>query len=157
MWGYQLYFGADPNGVAYQNVTAVEPRQWTPYPAGVPTGVYYLRGRARDIAGNWSAWTNLFTFRYDGTPPENPANVTHTAGITSTVWQRLTNTADFTWPAPHDEGSGIKGYVCLLGDGAGWRDDRCDDGRRLCVGGPVVRGERGLHRLPAAAQRGQRG
>jgi len=115
VWGYQFYFGQDPNGINYHTITADQPRQWMPQPNGVRTGIYYLRGRTRDVAGNWSAWTNLFTFRYDETPPENPTDVTHTTGITNTVWQRLTNTADFRWPIPHDEGSGIQGYSVYWG------------------------------------------
>jgi murein DD-endopeptidase MepM/ murein hydrolase activator NlpD len=115
VWGYQFHFGKDPNGIGYQTFRASEPRQWMPQPDGVHTGVYYLRGRARDNAGNWSAWTNLFTFRYDETPPENPEDIVHTAGITSTVWQRVTNTPDFAWTTPHDEGSGVQGYYVYWG------------------------------------------
>ncbi len=81
VWGYQFYFGTDPNGVAYQTFLASDPRQWTPQPGGVRTGTYYLRGRTRDNAGNWSNWVTLFTFRYDGTPPENPKEASHAAGI----------------------------------------------------------------------------
>ncbi len=124
VWGYQFYFGPDPNGVAYQTFLASDPRQWTPQPGGVRTGAYYLRGRTRDNAGNWSAWTDLFTFRYDGTPPENPREATHAAGIKNDTWQRITNLADFTWPVPHDEGSGIKGYYVFWGtDPAGTSSD----------------------------------
>lgn len=115
VWGYQFYFDTDPNGVGYQTFRASDSRQWTPQPNGVRTGTYYLRGRTRDNAGNWSAWTNLFTFRYDGTPPENPTGVTHAAGIANDTWQRTTNTADFSWSTPHDEGSGVKGYYVYWG------------------------------------------
>lgn len=115
VWGYQFYFGTDPSGVSYQTFLAGDPREWTPQPGGVRTGTYYLRGRTRDVAGNWSAWTDLFTFRYDGTPPENPSGVTHAAGIANDTWQRITNLADFTWPVPHDEGSGIQGYFAYWG------------------------------------------
>ena len=124
VWGYQFYFGPDPNGVAYQTFLASDPREWTPQPGGVRTDTYYLRGRTRDNAGNWSAWTNLFTFRYDGTPPENPGEATHAAGIVNDTWQRITNLADFTWPVPHDKGSGIKGYYAYWGaDPAGTSSD----------------------------------
>ncbi len=117
VWGYQFYFDTDPNGVTIQRTfTAAEQRQWTPQPNGVRTGTYYLRGRTRDNAGNWSAWTTLFIFRYDNTPPENPTGVRHAANITSTVWQTTTRLADFTWSVPHDEGSGIKGYYVFWGD-----------------------------------------
>jgi hypothetical protein len=124
VWGYQFYFGPDPNGVAYQTFLASDPREWTPQPGGVRTGTYYLRGRTRDNAGNWSNWLSLFTFRYDGTPPENPGEATHAAGIKNDTWQRITNLADFTWPVPHDEGSGIKGYYRYWGaDPAGTSSD----------------------------------
>jgi murein DD-endopeptidase MepM/ murein hydrolase activator NlpD len=112
--GYQFYFGSDPNGIGYTNILASEPRQWTPFPAGMPTGTYYLRARTQDNAKNWSAWATLFTFRYDNTPPENPADVTHSAGITTT-WQNTTNIANFTWPRAHDEGSGVQGYYVYWG------------------------------------------
>ncbi len=86
-----------------------------PCPQVARTGTYYLRGRTRDVAGNWSAWTDLFTYRYDGTPPENPTGVSHALGIESTVWQRSSSAADFSWPVPHDEGSGIQGYQTYWG------------------------------------------
>lgn len=131
LWGYQLSFGPDPNGqVVHRSITAAEPRQWTPQPGGVRTGTYYLRLRAGDSAGNWSAWTTLFTFRYDGTPPENPTGVTHAAGVASEVWQRTTSTADFSWATPHDEGSGIKDYLAYWGsDPAGTSASALTTGR----------------------------
>jgi uncharacterized repeat protein (TIGR02543 family) len=112
--GYQFYFGYDPDGIGYRNILASEPRQWTPFPAGLPTGTSYLRARTQDNAGNWSEWASLFTFRYDNTPPENPLEVTHAEGIT-TAWQNATSTADFSWSTAHDEGSGIKGYHVYWG------------------------------------------
>jgi len=112
--GYQFYFGLDAQGNGYDNILASAPLQYNPYPSGVHTGTYYLRGRTQDVAGNWSAWTDLFTFLYDGTPPENPADVTHSLGITAT-WQNLSNLADFAWPVPHDEGSGVQGYYVYWG------------------------------------------
>ncbi len=116
LWGYQFYFGDNPNGEGYQSFTADQPRQWTPLPAGVRTGTYYLRGRARDNAGSYSLWATLFTYRYDGSAPENPETATHAAGATNDTWQRTTSQPNFTWPAPHDEGSGIKGYAIYWGD-----------------------------------------
>lgn len=122
LWGYQLYFGTDSNGIGYQSFRAAANRQWTPQPDGLRTGSYYLRIRTADLAGdvpdapgNWSDWTTLFTFRYDGTAPENPSNITHTAPITNNVWQRTTARPDFAWPPPTDEGSGIKGYNLYWG------------------------------------------
>jgi hypothetical protein len=117
--GYQLYFGTDANGTAVHfDVGAGAPRTLTPNNLGVATGTYTLRGRTWDRAGNTSAWATLFTFRYDGTPPENPTAATHALGATvvrNDVWQRTTSQADFTWPVPHDEGSGVKGYSVYWG------------------------------------------
>lgn len=81
----------------------------------VRTGTHTLRGRTRDQAGNFSNWVDMFTLRYDNTAPENPKEATHTGGIQNDIWQRTTNQADFTWPVPHDEGSGIKGYQLYWG------------------------------------------
>lgn len=122
--GYQFYFGTDANGTAVHfDVGAGAARTLTPNNLGVATGTYYLRGRTWDRAGNASAWQTLFTFRYDGTPPENPTAATHALGATvvrNDVWQRASSVADFTWPVPHDEGSGVKGYsVYWGGDPAG--------------------------------------
>lgn len=97
-------------------IPASQQRTWTPNkPGGLRTGDYHLRGRVSDHAGNWSAWGDLFTFRYDKTAPENPSTVTHAAGIASEVWQNTTSVPNFTWPAAHDEGSGIKGYYAVWG------------------------------------------
>ncbi len=118
LWGYQFYFGEEPNGEAYQSFRAVaeQPREWTPLPGGVRTATYYLRGRTRDIAGNFSPWATLFIYRYDGTVPENPETAIHAGGVTNDTWQRTTSQPNFTWPVPHDEGSGIKGYSIYWGD-----------------------------------------
>jgi len=115
--GYEMYFGDDPNGQAV-HIRPATPVQWTPLPGGVRTGAYYLRGRALDNASNRSIWTTLFNFRYDGTPPENPSSITHAAGteaVRNDIWQRVSNVADFTWPVPRDDGSGIKGYQVYWG------------------------------------------
>ncbi len=56
----------------------------------------------------------MYTYRYDGTPPENPTDIIHTQGITQT-WQNTTSIANFSWPASHDEGSGTQGYYTYWG------------------------------------------
>lgn len=115
IWGYQFCFAPDPACVGYQSFFATDTRQWIPQPNGVRTGTYYLRGRTRDNAGNWSAWSTLFIFRYDGTPPANPLDAVHADGIPSTDWQSRTSVAHFTWRLPEDEGAGIKGYYIYWG------------------------------------------
>lgn len=113
--GYELYFGDNPNGEGYQWIDVSAARQWNPQPGGVRTGTYYLRGRSRDVANNSSPFITLFTFRYDGTPPANPKNVTHAQGAQNDTWQTTINVPNFTWAAATDEGSGIKGYFVYWG------------------------------------------
>ncbi|MEZ4867551.1 MAG: hypothetical protein R3C14_39860 [Caldilineaceae bacterium] len=121
---YELYFGPDANSDQIQSfVAATADRRWTPLPNGVRTGAYYLRARACDNAGNYSAWSTLFTFRYDVTPPANPTEASHTANLISGSWQRTSAAADFTWPVPNDEGSGIKGYYVYWGDQPEGKDE----------------------------------
>lgn len=116
VWGYQFYFGAEPDGTsAHRTFTAAEERMWQPRPEGVRTDTYYLRGRTRDNAGNWSDWATLFVFRYDGTPPDNPDMATHDGGVAHRVWQRSTSHADFRWETPQDLGSGVDGYHVYWG------------------------------------------
>jgi len=116
VWGYQFYFDVDPAGVSYQSFLAGDPLTWTPFPAGVRTGTYYLRGRTRDHAGNFSAWSDLCTFRFDGAPPANPGAATHAAPIASNTWQTTTAIAAFSWPPAYDEGSGLLGYQIYWGE-----------------------------------------
>lgn len=107
--GYQIYWGDQPGGEG--SIWAVNP---TYNPAAVPTGSYHLRGRTRDNAGNWSNWVDLFTFRYDGTPPHNP-EVVNDDGVASGTWQNMVRVADFSWGPPYDDGSGVAGYYVYWG------------------------------------------
>ena len=93
IWGYQFYFGLDPTGVGYTTIAADAPLEYAPFLDGVRTETYYLRGRTRDTAGNWSGWADLFTFRYDGTPPENPSEITQIDGVANDTWQKTSNRA----------------------------------------------------------------
>ncbi|MBK8046506.1 MAG: hypothetical protein IPK16_04845 [Anaerolineales bacterium] len=88
-------------------------RQFAPGTLG--TGAYVLTARSVDVASNMSAASTLFTFRYDGTAPENPDSATHAAGVLNSTWQRLSNLANFTWPAANDQGSGINDYLVYWG------------------------------------------
>jgi alkyl hydroperoxide reductase subunit AhpC len=37
-------------------------------PSPVSTGIYYLRIKTKDTAGNEARWQTLFIFKHDGTP-----------------------------------------------------------------------------------------
>jgi hypothetical protein len=86
-------------------------------PPAVPTGEHQLRVYARDSAGNVGPEGPVFTFRYDGTPPHAP-DIQNNDGVASGVWQNQVRTANFSWPTPHDEGSGIAGYNVYWGPSA---------------------------------------
>jgi len=82
--------------------------------AAQTTGAYRLSLRAQDVAGNWSAWADRFTFRFDNTPPAPPAGLIHTAGIVHNVWQSSVADAAFTWQFS-DPGIGTGGYDLYWG------------------------------------------
>jgi hypothetical protein len=67
--GYYWYFGTDSNA---------DPTVWTTSagcdPSAVSSGIYYLRVKTEDNAGNRSSPLTLFTFRYDGTAPSTTAS-----------------------------------------------------------------------------------
>ncbi len=57
--GYYVYFGANPSGTSSTYTTS------TSYnPSAVSEGIYYLRLRTKDNAGNLSGWQTRFTFVY---------------------------------------------------------------------------------------------
>jgi len=87
-------------------------------PPAVPTGEHQLHVYARDSAGNVGPEGPVFTFRYDGTPPHAP-DVENNYNVSSGVWQNQVRTANFSWPTPHDEGSGIAGYNVYWGPDPG--------------------------------------
>jgi hypothetical protein len=139
--GYQfMYVNQTTAALVNQNFTAADPRTWSPYQFGFPSGTYLLRGRAGDRAGNWTPWRDLYVIRADNTPPTNPNTVEHLAGILSTVPQNLTRVADFRWSPAVDAGAGIDGCYIYWGsedDGVGvdssfTRDNRYQSAEPLC-------------------------
>ena len=106
---YQFYWGTDSKWDRVPDFSIRRTPHLDPGPRGCHTGTYYLRGRSGDVASNWSSWVSLFTFRYDGTPPENPTGITASPAITNDVWQRATNLPAFSWAVAYDEGSGVQG------------------------------------------------
>ena len=114
---YELSWSPNPASTSVHiQIPATAARQWMPSPYGVASGTWYLRGRTVDIAGNTSAWTTLFILKYDGTPPLNPTDVSHANPLVlSTVPQRSTSIADFSWSHPDSDGLPIKGYYVYWG------------------------------------------
>lgn len=108
--GYFVYFGADPSGTATTFVTAPAFD-----PLAVSSGTYYLRVRAKDNAGNVAAWTTLFTFKYDNTPPSNPMSVVESHNAKDSVWQNSAADPAFSWSGAADAASGVGGYRVYFG------------------------------------------
>lgn len=108
---YDVYFGADPDGTTVTAATGAP--AYSPGPQA--TGTRYLRVRSKDEAGNTSAWTAPFTFRYDGTPPAAPGAATEAGGATSGTWQSAVCQPQFTWEAVADAESGTAGYDIYFG------------------------------------------
>jgi hypothetical protein len=106
---------------------------------------YYLSVKAIDRAGNVSASSAQFQFRFDNTPPTNPGFVSAPSGFINT------KEATFTWPtsggqAPSDAASGLAGLQYRIGattwygdahTGTGTIDDLLDnDGTYTTVTNP---------------------
>jgi hypothetical protein len=77
---------------------------------------YYLRIKTIDNAGNVSAATEQFQFRYDDTPPTNPAFITAPSGFVNNKEVSL------TWPtaggsAAQDAQSGVRGLQYRINSG----------------------------------------
>jgi hypothetical protein len=108
--GYRVYWGTDPNGAPSLSITspAYDPPAPTP-PDGETT--HYLRVRAEDVAGNASAATTLFIFRYDGAPPTGSLLINNDASTTNQVMVQLSINGQ-------DAGSGVKDM--RLSDGRTW-------------------------------------
>ncbi|MCP4536529.1 MAG: hypothetical protein GY832_05230 [Chloroflexi bacterium] len=83
-------------------------------PLAVRTGSYELSVQAVDRAGNVGPAGAFFSFKYDGTRP-HPPDIQNNDGVASGVWQNQVRTPDFSWPTPHDEGSGTQGVYRYWG------------------------------------------
>ena len=125
--GYYVYFGqsetADPfTAGTYQAHTnavtntfnSTDPQAFTPPQTITSDGIYYLRVRTIDSAGNKSSATTIFTYNFDKTAPTSPLLVT----VTPFGWSS-SNNFSFNWTSSFDEigqnQSGLLGYQYKLG------------------------------------------
>ncbi|MCA9337913.1 hypothetical protein KC949_00010 [Candidatus Saccharibacteria bacterium] len=88
-------------------------------PLATSNSTYYLRIAAIDNAGNVGATTAQFSFKFDNTPPENPAFITAPSGFIKN------KAATLTWltsgpSAPSDAQSGLAGLQYKIGSGGTW-------------------------------------
>ncbi len=118
--GYYVYFGSDITANPY---TAGNYQTGTSVTLPInPTDnglTYYLRIQTIDNAGNRSAATTSFTYKYDTTKPTNPTYIT----VSPVGWSTV-NSFSFSWPTGSDIGtgaSGIAGYQYKrAGGGDNW-------------------------------------
>jgi hypothetical protein len=103
---YDIYWGISSTGTT---VTAV--RSVSSYDPGTigSTGIYYLRARARDNAGNNGAWADVLEYRFDKTPPSDPVY------LSLTDWTNNTSPGAFDFADCTDSDSGIKNYDIYWG------------------------------------------
>ncbi|MEX2055089.1 MAG: fibronectin type III domain-containing protein, partial [Candidatus Andersenbacteria bacterium] len=108
--GYYVYYGTDSSA---DPLTAGSFQTAANYTAGsMTTGqTYYLRIKAKDIAGNTNASASaLFTYKFDSVAPAEVdyVNVSPVGCSTGSLF-------NFEWPASSDASSGIAGYEYRLG------------------------------------------
>ncbi len=75
------------------------------YSTSLAEGSYWWKVRARDNAGNWSEWSDAWTFTLDNTPP---SQVVLTRPENSSFVQ--SGPVTFGWQSASDEGSGVGRY-----------------------------------------------
>ena len=124
--------GASPadNGLACQYVTEnnfldVSVANTLSSPLTTSTDNYYLTIRAIDRAGNLSASSESFSFRFDNTPPNNPGFISSPSGFINT------KEATLTWPtsggqAANDAASGLAGLQYRIGENGTWYGENHD-------------------------------
>ncbi|MCA9309125.1 hypothetical protein KC973_01995, partial [Candidatus Saccharibacteria bacterium] len=87
------------------------------------SNAYYLNVKAIDNAGNiFGGSSESFHFRFDNTPPTNPAFISGPSSFINT------KEATFTWEtsggeAPRDDDSGVVGLQYRIGSGGTWYGD----------------------------------
>jgi hypothetical protein len=87
----------------------------TPSTCTLSDETYYLRLQTKDNSGNNADPVTLFTYSFDATIPNAPANVS-----TSNVGYQSTNSFTFYWPTATDNGpAGILGYEYKTGTTSG--------------------------------------
>ena len=95
--GYNVYWGRDSEGE--DDAWATEPAHDPPAVSG--SGVYFLRARAVDLAGNKGRWRTLFTLKYRADTPTPTLVSTATPDVTATYTAIPTPTVtDTQTPTP---------------------------------------------------------
>jgi hypothetical protein len=113
---YSLYWGTSSTGTTVTNTVPHSGAGATFQPASAVTSgaTYFLRGRSKDAAGNdAAAWADLFTFRFDNTPPNNPT-ISASGGVVNNTWTKVNNVT-FTFNGASDAASGVAGYYVYFG------------------------------------------
>ena len=134
--GYYVYFGtdntkdpytdaSDATNLAYVSGTNFySDANWdasSEAASALGTNTYYLKLLAEDNAGNRAvAAYAAFTYKYDGTEPNNPEYIDADPDVS------MTSSFSFTWPAGSDAHSGIASYCYKTGASSGdWASDQC--------------------------------
>ena len=102
---YTVYWGSNSAG---NPGTEAGPAGYNPPESA--NGIYYLRIKTRDIAGNESAVQTKFIFKHDDNPPTNPSNFIDASGTSDNMWQNTSDDPAFSWDAGSDLLSGLEGY-----------------------------------------------
>ncbi|GBR74771.1 hypothetical protein NO1_1893, partial [Candidatus Termititenax aidoneus] len=110
--GYSYNWSTNSENITasgYRQGNTLEARTYI-FPTLASSGIYYLRVRARDAAGNDGAWKTVYVYRYDNAAP----GLSPTDKLQS--WTAVRGAGVVTWSAaPDTGGSGIAGYYRYWG------------------------------------------
>lgn len=124
--GYWVYVGTDPTASPRTQGVFIKSSEYTPK-LSIP-GTYYVRMQTQDLTGNVDGSIFApFIYKFDNTPPTNPALVSVTpSGFTTQ------NDFSFDWPNAFDAHSGVAGYCYHTGANSGpFAADICQSGTSL--------------------------
>lgn len=124
--GYWIYVGTDITASPRTSGVFVTDTEYQPTLS--ISGLYHVRIQAQDVTGNVDG--NIyypFVYKFDNTPPTNPALITVTpSGFTTK------NNFTFEWLSSYDANSGVAGYCYHTGAISGpFADEVCQPGKKI--------------------------
>lgn len=108
---YDLYWGPDPD-----SNTPTGSQRDTSFTPKLESGIFYLKIRTVDMAGNTSAWRRLFTLMVDNAPPETPDASTISIYPPYSTNSYPTSAPTINWKAANDAQSGVNFYELCWGN-----------------------------------------
>lgn len=132
IYGYYYYFGPDSGGTSSDFTTNAGYD-----PGAVPSpSTYYLRVATVDNLSLISAWTTLYTFKYDASPPTNPS--AYTSDPAEIIWTNDNTVSGIVSGHSDGAGSGVAGFSYIWSTYVGDAPDTTMDTSSAAINSPAL-------------------